>query len=556
MSDNSINAESMFLEGYNCAQAVLIACGAQYGLPRETAIRVAQAFGGGMGRTGNICGAVTGALMVIGLKCAVKDAKDAAAKEQVHRLAQQFLAQFKTVHGSITCRELLGYDLLTEEGRRLVHEKGLTKTVCAKLVENAAEIVDRLSASLTQDDATPQDRTHKIVKEAFARIARKQTSCCDKPRIDKSSCCEKSDYTVPDHPVPEAELGLSCGNPIAFGHIREGDAVLDLGSGAGKDVFLAAQKVGRSGRAIGVDMTPEMLQLARQNAAKFFTTTGLKNVEFREGTIENLPVEDKSIDVVVSNCVINLSTDKPRVFREVHRVLKDGGRMVVSDIVLNRPLPLEAKSNSDLYTSCIAGALLRDQYLAAIRAAGFGKVEILSDKTYKTVQAGEDPVTKDIAHILSGVAASITVLAVKPEEPERNNMRIDQMDEKMLQAVIEALPVEITVIDAQDEVIGWNKHDNRLFKRPLTSMGLNFRQCHPEKSLAMVEQIVSEMRQGTRDLARFWIDLPVHNDTKKHKIMIEFYALRDPSGKYIGCMEAALDVEPIRDLKGEKRLLD
>lgn len=135
-------------------------------------------------------------------------------------------------------------------------------------------------------------------------------------------------------------------------------------------------------------------------------------------------------------------------------------------------------------------------------------------------------------------------------------MQIDQMDEKTLQAVIEALPVEITVINADDEVTGWNKHETRLFKRPLTSMGLNFRQCHPEKSLALVEKIVDEMRQGKRDLARFWIDLPVPTDTRPHKILIEFYALRDPSGKYLGCMEATLDVEHIRDLKGQKRLLD
>jgi DUF438 domain-containing protein len=129
------------------------------------------------------------------------------------------------------------------------------------------------------------------------------------------------------------------------------------------------------------------------------------------------------------------------------------------------------------------------------------------------------------------------------------------MDSNVLLALIETLPMEITVIDANDEVIGWNRHENRLFRRPMTSMGLNFRQCHPEESLSKVEQIVDEMKAGRRDMARFWIDLAVPGDTKKHKILIEFYALRDASGKYLGCMECTQDVEHIRHLEGEKRLL-
>lgn len=133
---------------------------------------------------------------------------------------------------------------------------------------------------------------------------------------------------------------------------------------------------------------------------------------------------------------------------------------------------------------------------------------------------------------------------------------IDQMNEKVLKAVIESLPVEITVIDANDEVIGWNKHEKRLFKRPLTSMGVNFRDCHPKASLDRVERIVREMREGKRDAARFWIDLPVQGDAKKHKILIEFYALRADDGAYLGCMESTRDVEDIRRLEGEKKLLD
>ena len=135
-------------------------------------------------------------------------------------------------------------------------------------------------------------------------------------------------------------------------------------------------------------------------------------------------------------------------------------------------------------------------------------------------------------------------------------MLFDQMDNEMVKALIETIPAEISVIDASDEVVGWNKHETRLFKRPMTSMGLNFRECHPEKSLHMVERIVGEMKRGERDTARFWIDLAVPTDTKKHKILIEFFALRDASKRYLGCLEFMQDVEDIRHLEGEKRLLD
>jgi DUF438 domain-containing protein len=135
-------------------------------------------------------------------------------------------------------------------------------------------------------------------------------------------------------------------------------------------------------------------------------------------------------------------------------------------------------------------------------------------------------------------------------------MKIDQMNQETLLALIETLPVEITVIDANDEVVGWNKDDTRLFRRPMSSMGLNFRECHPQESLDRVVRIVEEMRAGRRNMARFWIDLAVPGDTKKHKILIEFYALRSPTGKYLGCMEVTQDVEHARRLEGEKRLMD
>lgn len=246
---------------------------------------------------------------------------------------------------------------------------------------------------------------HEIVKTAYTAAAQRQCCCGGKKQWNREN--------LADLAVPQAELGLSCGNPVAFSHLKAGDVVLDLGSGAGKDVFLAAPIVGPAGKAIGVDMTPAMLALARRNAVEFFAATGLTNVEFHEGTIEQLPVEDASIDVVISNCVINLSPDKPRVFREVHRVLKPGGRMVVSDIVLNRPLPQRLKDDPDLYAGCIAGALLRGDYLQGIRDAGFGNVSILTDTTYNASVPRTDPITSNIAEELAQVAASITVMAVK-----------------------------------------------------------------------------------------------------------------------------------------------
>ena len=253
-----------------------------------------------------------------------------------------------------------------------------------------------------------RDDTHELVKKAYGSVARKQSSCCG----PKASCCGKAPVAE-GTPVPEAELGLSCGDPVAYSHLKRGNVVLDLGSGGGKDVFLAAQKVGPSGRAIGVDMTSEMLALARNNAEKFRQATGLSNVEFREGEIEALPVEDSSVDVVISNCVINLSPDKPQVFREVFRVLKPGGKMMVSDIVLNRPLPESAQDDEDLYAACIAGALLREDYLDAIRSAGFGLVEVITDRLYEASSVCDDPITGEVADALEGTASSITVMAVK-----------------------------------------------------------------------------------------------------------------------------------------------
>jgi arsenite methyltransferase len=175
----------------------------------------------------------------------------------------------------------------------------------------------------------------------------------------------------------EANMGLSCGNPTATANLRPGEVVLDLGSGGGLDVFLAAKKVGPTGKAIGIDMTSEMVELARRNAVK----AGAANVEFHLAPIDRMPLPDASVDCVISNCVLNLVQDKPAAFREIARVLKPGGRLAVSDIALKRPLPPEVAGDLMAYVGCIAGAILIDDYRAALREAGFAHVEVIDSRS-------------------------------------------------------------------------------------------------------------------------------------------------------------------------------
>lgn len=226
------------------------------------------------------------------------------------------------------------------------------------------------------------DALRKTVSEGYARIARGGGSCCP------GGCGASQDVSLalgydadqlaslPDG----ADLGLGCGNPTALDELRPGETVLDLGSGAGLDAFLAARKVGPSGHVIGVDMTEAMLDKARANAI----AGGFDTVEFRAGLIEALPVDDASVDVILSNCVINLSPEKARVFAEAHRVLKPGGRMLVSDIVMEEALPPEIAARVDATVGCVGNASLRADYLRTIREAGFGEIEILSETHYGT----------------------------------------------------------------------------------------------------------------------------------------------------------------------------
>jgi ubiquinone/menaquinone biosynthesis C-methylase UbiE len=250
----------------------------------------------------------------------------------------------------------------------------------------------------------------KMVREGYAGIATAGGSCCG----PSSSCCgdgsqiqtigRKIGYSDEDmSDVPEgANLGLGCGNPIALASLKEGETVVDLGAGAGFDCFLAAKIVGKTGKVIGVDMTPEMIEKARLNAKN----GDYSQVEFRLGEIEHLPVADNTADVIISNCVINLSPEKPMVFREAYRILKPGGRLMVSDIVLNRPLPDSVRNSVAAYIGCLAGASIKEEYLDAIRTAGFREVDIQDETLYPVEYILHDPTAR----------AAMKELDISPEQ--------------------------------------------------------------------------------------------------------------------------------------------
>jgi arsenite methyltransferase len=285
---------------------------------------------------------------------------------------------------------------------------------------------------IQMEENMDQQTIKNKVREGYARVATHGGSCCG----PAASCCgtgesvqrisELVGYSREEMTqVPEgANLGLGCGNPVALASLREGETVLDLGSGAGFDCFLAAGAVGETGRVIGVDMTPEMVQKARENAQK----GGYQNVEFRLGEIENLPVADNLADVIISNCVVNLAPDKRRVFREAFRALKPGGRLMVSDIVLREELPDFLRNSISAYVSCVAGAMKKEDYLEAIEAAGFRDVRIMGEASFPVDVLANDPTVKGLMQEsgippqrLSEIGSSVLSVKVQAIKPQGGN---------------------------------------------------------------------------------------------------------------------------------------
>ena len=262
-----------------------------------------------------------------------------------------------------------------------------------------------------------EEKIKKMVREGYAKIAKTKNYCCS-PKISK-----KIGYTKKElKSVPKgADFSLGCGNPVALASLKDGEAVLDLGSGGGLDCFLAANIVGEKGNVIGVDMTPEMIDKARENCRK----GKYKNVEFRLGEIENLPVADNTADIIISNCVINLSPNKKRVFKEAFRTLKPGGKLMISDIVLLQELPETVKKSVKAYIDCLSGAVMKDKYIELIKDAGFQDVKIVeetrfpidfivNDSTAKAIMKQSNIPVKNAKTLASSVA-SIKVYGIKPQ---------------------------------------------------------------------------------------------------------------------------------------------
>lgn len=281
---------------------------------------------------------------------------------------------------------------------------------------------------MTEKPDKANHETIRVVREEYGEIAQQGSSCCG-----PSSCCGGSTadavassigYAGEDlNGLPDgANLGLSCGNPTALASIKPGEVVMDLGSGAGFDVFIAARKVGPTGRVIGVDMTPEMIAKAGENAKVFRGSSGLENVEFRLGEIEHLPVADASADIVISNCVINLSPDKPQVWREIARVLKPGGRVAISDLALLKPLPEAIRESLTALVGCLAGAVLVEETEMMIKAAGLVSAVFDTKSAYiESMNEWSDPLYREIASELpqntrpSDFVTSLNITAKKPE---------------------------------------------------------------------------------------------------------------------------------------------
>jgi arsenite methyltransferase len=221
------------------------------------------------------------------------------------------------------------------------------------------------------------------VSKRYSKVAKKGKSCCDSEPRGSELVKIYTPEELAALPKEAKDSNCACGNPVAIAELEPGQVVLDLGSGAGVDVFLAAGKVGSKGMVIGVDATDAMLEKANKLAKQM----GFDNVDFRKGQIERLPIESDTVDVIISNCVINLVTDKDKVFREAYRVLRPGGKLAISDRVLLRDLPEEAKEDLDLWSVCVSGALMEDEYLSKIRAAGFRRVKVTDRRTYSEKEA-------------------------------------------------------------------------------------------------------------------------------------------------------------------------
>jgi len=263
----------------------------------------------------------------------------------------------------------------------------------------------------------------EFIKKIYGNIAKKKKSVCCKPTCCSSNngdVSEKIGYTKEElSSIPDgSDMGLGCGNPVALASLKKGETVVDLGAGGGIDVFLAAKKVGLSGKAIGIDMTEAMLNKAKANAKK----AGFKNVEFKLGDIEDIPLERGIADCVISNCVINLAADKQKVFNEVFRILKPGGRLMVSDMVLVGDLPEKVLKSSEMYAGCISGALKKEEYLKKIKNAGFKETKIIKEDPVRLSDyVGSDKVISDIACDTTGsdmknidkVVVSIKIAAKK-----------------------------------------------------------------------------------------------------------------------------------------------
>jgi SAM-dependent methyltransferase len=248
---------------------------------------------------------------------------------------------------------------------------------------------EKMAENEARKEATMiEEKVRKDVRKGYAKIANEgldssiATSCCgdSSPREELS---KKIGYTEDDlRSIPQgSNMGLGCGNPVALASLKEGETIIDLGSGGGVDCFLAAKKVGEKGKVIGIDMTPEMIDKARENARK----TNHSNVEFRLGEIENLPVADNAADVIISNCVINLAPNKKRVFEEAFRALKPGGRMMISDLVLTKQIPEDIQKKAHP-ASCVQGAILKDKYIETIKQAGFRDVQVSEKNEYSSFE--------------------------------------------------------------------------------------------------------------------------------------------------------------------------